>query len=77
MYPHHLPNPQQHLSQQQQQQLPPLQLSLPPPLPPPNNSEVPGKKRTKKDRACDLCRRKKIRQITNYGNEKTRTINID
>ncbi|KAL0135773.1 fungal-specific transcription factor [Mucor lusitanicus] len=50
MYPNHLLNPQQHLSQQQQ--LPRLQPPLPPPLPPPNTSEVSGKKRTKKDRAC-------------------------
>ncbi|KAG1117404.1 hypothetical protein G6F42_013445 [Rhizopus arrhizus] len=58
MYPNHLPNSQQHLSQQR---LPSLHSSLPPPIPPPSASEAAGKKRTKKDRACDLCRRKKIR----------------
>ncbi|KAI8645329.1 fungal-specific transcription factor domain-containing protein [Parasitella parasitica] len=59
MYSNNLPIVQQQLSYTQ---LPPLQPQMLPPQPPPNAPpEVAGKKRTKKDRACDLCRRKKIR----------------
>ncbi|CEP12208.1 hypothetical protein [Parasitella parasitica] len=64
MYSNNLPNVQQQQKQQNQLSypiLPPLQPQIPPPQPPPNAPEVAGKKRTKKDRACDLCRRKKIR----------------